>query len=51
MSNQAQNRNLSTVSWIQGVATVEDKKEFGVVWQERVEAIFDSMDKVITVKS
>ena len=35
---------------MQGLATAEEKKEFGVLWQERVEAIFDDMDKVVTVK-
>jgi formylmethanofuran dehydrogenase subunit E len=34
---------------MQGMATPEDKKKFGEVWQERVEAIFDNIDKVITV--
>ncbi len=36
---------------IQGVATPEERVEFGKVWQERVEAIFDNSDKVIEVKS
>ncbi|MBU1667184.1 hypothetical protein KKC13_02130 [bacterium] len=36
---------------MQGVATPEDKKEFAKLWQERVEAIFNNMDKVITIKS
>ena len=35
---------------MQGVATPEEKKEFGRLWQERVEAIFNNIDKVITVK-
>jgi formylmethanofuran dehydrogenase subunit E len=35
---------------MQGMATPEDKKKFGEVWQERVEAIFDNIDKVITVQ-
>jgi len=35
---------------MQGVATPEEKKEFGKLWQERVEAIFNNIDKVITVK-
>jgi hypothetical protein len=34
---------------MQGMATPEDKKKFGEVWQERVETIFDNIDKVITV--
>ena len=36
---------------MQGVATPEEKKEFGKIWQERVEAIFDNMDKVMTITS
>jgi hypothetical protein len=35
---------------MQGVATAEEKKEFGKLWQDRVEAIFNNIDKVITVK-
>jgi len=34
---------------MQGVATPEEKKEFGELWQSRVEAIFNSIDEVITV--
>jgi len=34
---------------MQNVATTEEKKEFGELWQERVEAIFDQRDKVITI--
>jgi formylmethanofuran dehydrogenase subunit E len=34
---------------MQGMATPEDKKKFGEVWQERVEAIFDNIDKVISI--
>lgn len=34
---------------MQGMATPEDKAEFGTMWQQRVEAIFDNIDKVITV--
>ena len=34
---------------MQGMATPEDKKEFGTMWQQRVEAIFDNIGKVITV--
>ena len=35
---------------MQGVATPEEKREFGEVWQERVEAILDNSDNVITVQ-
>jgi hypothetical protein len=35
---------------MQGVATPEEKRSFGVIWQQRVEAIFNNIDKVITVK-
>ena len=34
---------------MQGTATPEEKKEFGQLWQSRVEAIFNSIDEVITV--
>ncbi len=34
---------------MQGVASSEEKKEFGELWQSRVEAIFNNIDKVITV--
>ena len=34
---------------MQGAATPEEKKEFGELWQSRVEAIFNSIDEVITV--
>ncbi|MEN8005955.1 MAG: FmdE family protein [Candidatus Krumholzibacteriota bacterium] len=34
---------------MQGVATPEDKAGFGTMWQQRVEAIFSDIDKVITV--
>ncbi len=34
---------------MQGVANPEEKKEFGELWQKRVEAIFANMDKVITL--
>ena len=34
---------------MQGVATPEEKKEFGNLWQSRVEAIFNSIDEVVTV--
>ncbi len=36
---------------MQGVATPEDKKSFGSLWQTRVEAIFGNVDEVITIKS
>jgi len=35
---------------MQNVATPEEKKEFGELWQNRVEAIFKQADKVVTVK-
>ena len=35
---------------MQGVATSEEKISFGKLWQQRVEAIFNNIDKVITVK-
>ena len=34
---------------MQGAATPEEKKKFGELWQSRVEAIFNSIDEVITV--
>ncbi|NEW61491.1 hypothetical protein GSY74_09375 [Sulfurovum sp. bin170] len=34
---------------MQGVATPEEKKRFGELWQERVEAIFANVDEVITL--
>ena len=34
---------------LQGMATPEDKAEFGPMWQQRVEAIFNGIDQVITV--
>ena len=33
-----------------GLANDEDKKEFGKLWQKRVENIFQNIDKVITIK-
>jgi hypothetical protein len=36
---------------MQGVASPEDKESFGGIWQQRVEMIFNNVDKVITVKS
>jgi len=35
--------------FMQGLATPEDKAEFSTMWQQRVEAIFANIDKVITV--
>jgi len=35
---------------MQGIATPEEKKEFGELWQKRVEAIFQNIDKVIKVE-
>ena len=35
---------------MQGVATKEEAKEFGQLWQERVENIFKRADEVITIK-
>ena len=34
---------------MQGVATAEEKQEFGELWQSRVEAIFNKMDEVVTI--
>ena len=34
---------------MQGIASVEEKKEFGELWQERVKAIFNNIDRVVTV--
>ena len=34
---------------MQGMATPEDKADFGTMWQQRVGAIFNNIDKVITV--
>jgi formylmethanofuran dehydrogenase subunit E len=34
---------------MQGIASTEEKKEFGQLWQSRVEAIFQHADDVITV--
>lgn len=36
---------------MQDIATIEEKKEFGLLWQERVEAIFADVDKVIKIES
>lgn len=36
---------------MQGIATAEEKLEFGQIWQERVEAIFAKADEVISVNS
>jgi hypothetical protein len=35
---------------MQGVATQEEKIEFGKVWQQRVSDIFDKVDEVICVE-
>ncbi len=35
---------------MQQIATNEEKKEFGVLWQQRVEDIFNNIDKVISVR-
>jgi len=34
---------------MQGMATPEDKAEFGTMWQQRVEAILSRVDEVVTV--
>ena len=36
---------------MQGVASPEEKGSFGGIWQERVEKIFNNVDKVITINS
>ncbi len=36
---------------VQGMATPEDKAEFGGMWQQRIEKIFTNIDQVITVSS
>ena len=36
---------------MQNQANMEEKKEFGVLWQQRVENIFNNIDKVITIKT
>jgi hypothetical protein len=36
---------------MQGVASPEEKGSFGGIWQQRVEKIFNNVDKVITIKS
>lgn len=33
-----------------GLASNEEKKEFGIVWQERVKSIFENIDTVIKIK-
>lgn len=35
---------------MQGHATDEEKKEFGILWQQRVEDIFNNIEKVISIK-
>ncbi|RXJ90748.1 hypothetical protein CRV01_06255 [Arcobacter sp. CECT 8983] len=34
---------------LKGIATNNEKKEFGVLWQERVKNIFENIDKVIKI--
>ena len=34
---------------MQGIASAEEKKEFGELWQERVKAIFNNIDEVVMV--
>lgn len=36
---------------MQTQASIEEKKEFGILWQKRVENIFNNIDKVITIQS
>ena len=36
---------------MKGVATADEKLEFGKVWQQRVSDIFDNIDKVISVNA
>ncbi|KIM07626.1 MAG: hypothetical protein KU29_06395 [Sulfurovum sp. FS06-10] len=36
---------------MQGIATDEEKHQFGLLWQERVEAIFNRVDEVIEVQT
>jgi len=36
---------------MQGVASPEEKGSFGGIWQQRVEKIFNNVDKVITINS
>ena len=35
---------------LQGNATSEEKKEFGKLWQQRVEIIFENMEHIIKTK-
>ncbi len=35
---------------MQGTATSDELKEFGVLWQDRVKRIFESLDKVVRVE-
>ena len=35
---------------MQGLATPEELKEFGVLWQDRVQRIFQNLDKVVQVE-
>lgn len=34
---------------LKGIATNDEKKEFGILWQERVKNIFENIDKVIKI--
>ncbi len=34
---------------MQNIATQEEKKEFGMLWQQRVESIFNNIDQVIKI--
>jgi len=36
---------------MQKTATIEDRQEFGKLWQQRVEEIFNNTDKVITIQN
>lgn len=41
--------NLLMQKWLSNTATEVEKKEFGTLWQQRVETIFHNKDKVITI--
>ncbi|MBD3841519.1 MAG: hypothetical protein IE909_06475 [Campylobacterales bacterium] len=43
------NISLLMQKMMQGIATQEEKKLFGILWQKRVESIFQNIDKVIRV--
>ncbi len=36
---------------MQGIASAEEKKEFGELWQERVKGIFNNIEKVVMVSN